>query len=865
MGDVPDRIGPYRIDREIGRGGMGVVYLAQDAKLDRDVAKREAKTLAQLHHPRIAAIFGLEELDGRMYLILEYVEGQTLEGRLAGGPLPVSEALAIALQIAEAIEAAHARGVVHRDLKPANIKLVSGGDADSVKVLDFGLAKTRDETAAPDNDAETMSLSPSAGGSPTVPGMVLGTAGYLSPEQARGRAVDTRTDIFSFGCILYEMLTGLRPFAGETASDSVGAALHMDPDWSLLPPDVPPMIVLLLRRCLAKERVKRLQSIGDARLELEAAVAGDDVLLPPTPAAGGVATRRPRTFLIALAMLTVISLVVAGWSMLTRGDRGPVAQLTIALPFGYEITSAPAISPDGGLVVYTAWHAEKPSGLFARSLDSFDHRRLVASDSAHDPFFSPDGRHVAFYDDGKLWRVDVRGGAPTALADAPIPFGGTWGPDGRIVFTPSLRAGLHRIDARGGAAERVTVPGENDAGYAHVWPQHTDDGESVIFTIWEPGSCATARLSPETLEQQRIAEGPAHVRLGGSRRLLYADEEGSLRVIMLGAGDGQGRQDSATVLTGPVHSTFADGNGWFDVTSPGGSLIYVPARRERRLVWVDLETGTVEPIMERDAADVALSPDGERILYTSGSALWLYDTVRKTNRRIESDGMIFTPEWGHEEDRIYFSSNRAQQWEVYTRRLDDPAAATCLFEPGTDHARHLAGVGRDGTIAFWDHPAGESFSLWIAPPGGEARRALDAGGGQVRIRFSPDGEALAFSAAVGSGAEVFIMRYPALARQVQVSNDGGSEPVWSTDGRELFYRKGNEIWAASVEIGQELSIGMPRRVLSDLSIAESWANFALAPDGRRFLVLQREADAVPRQINVILNWDRLQEDGGRQR
>ncbi len=870
---IARRIGPYEITREIGRGGMGVVYLARDTKLDRDVAikclpedllgdadrlarfEREAKLLASLNHPNIATVHGLEEVDGKRYLILEYIEGETLEQLLQRGPIAVAEALLIAKQIAEAIESAHEKGVIHRDLKPANIKFTaSGGEGGQVKVLDFGLARTLDDQSH--TESEIANSPTIVEHSPTMPGVVLGTAGYLSPEQARGKAADKRTDIFSFGCILYEMLTGRTPFAGETTTDCIGAALHKDPDWERLPPDLPPTIHLLLRRCLVKDKLQRLQDIGNARVEIQDVSDGDPasslLLTMAARGTGSVQRRFSRAILGVTGTLAIVAIIVGVWSLNMRVSDPIVTRLTISLPFGYELTSAPAISPDGQLVAYTAWHDEDESGLFVRALNEYGHRLLVESDKPAYPFFSPNGLHIGYFDDNQLWRVDVSGGAPTALAPTPIPFGGTWGPKGDIVYTPSLNSGLFRIDASGGTPEQITVPDYADAGYAHTWPQYDDAGESLIFAIWGAGEQAAGRLWIKSLQWEKVYPILNYASLAGSEYLLHSDAEGALRAVPLNTNVPPHRKESRPVMTDRIQRSYAGDDVWYDL-SANGTLIYVPTSSfKHRLTWFDRQSKEAVEVMEEEAAEIALSPNGEKVLYTSRGSLWMYDLKRNTPTQIEPQTRIFTPEWSPDGDRIYFSWNRSGDWDLYARETASTAPATRLLE--RPYGQHISDIAKDGTIAFFQTDPDSDTTVWVISPGEEPRLLLDATFGASRLRFSPEKDLLAYTVASPPYAEVFLVTYPQLTQPIQVSSNGGQEPLWSPDGKELFYRKGDDIMVVSVTMDDKLSVGEPSVVLRDLSIAKTWANYRLSPDGKRFLVLQRDPDAVPRQINVILDW-----------
>ena len=484
------KLGPYEILSPLGAGGMGEVYRARDTRLDRDVAikilpdsmtrdtdriarfEREAKLLAQLNHPHIGAIHGFETAEARKFLVLEFVEGETLAQRLRVGALPVDEALEVSKQIAEALEAAHEKGIVHRDLKPGNVMVRPDG---TVKVLDFGLARAMAEdstSATPMPDSPTIT-SPVRAYSPTIPGVIMGTAGYMSPEQARGKPVDKRSDIFSFGCLLYETLTGVQPFRGETVTDSLGATLHRDVDWGLLPPSTPPSIQRLLRRALAKNRDQRLHDIADARIELAEAIAGAN---ESTPAVASPPARGPQRVLVLLAML---ALGIAGTLFAVRTLSPPTSRSVLfasidpatgsTMIVTGDVSGPAVISPDGRLIVFTARDAAGAQSLWLRALDRNQPESLRGTESANFPFWSPDSRSIGFFADGKLRRIDLATRATRTLCDAPGGRGGAWLERDEIVFTPAFQAGIDRVPAGGGVPKPITTV-DKVRFSSHRWP-----------------------------------------------------------------------------------------------------------------------------------------------------------------------------------------------------------------------------------------------------------------------------------------------------------------------------------------------------------------------------------------------------------
>jgi len=537
MGLNPNtKLGPYEILSPLGAGGMGEVYRAKDSRLDRDVAikvlpeamaldserilrfEREAKALATLSHPNIAAIYGFEEHDGKRLLVMELAEGETLAERLGRGALPIDESLETARKIAEALEAAHEKGIVHRDLKPANIKIGPDGE---VKVLDFGLAKALvgDAASVPSMSPTEVVHSPTITAEFTRPGLILGTAGYMSPEQARGRSIDKRTDIWAFGCVLFECLSGARLFSGETATDSIGAILHKEPEWALLPPNTPPTIQLLLRRCLAKDRNKRLRDIGDARIEIENALAdptasmlrlGGAALYAAGASSWQAAWRRSLPW--ALCAILVAALGALWFS--TRPAKQAVMRYTLPIPESQALRGSrwPMFnsSPDGTKVVFVGSN-ESGRQLYLRLNHQLDATPLANTDDAFDPFFSPDGEWIAFSQKGKLRKISVLGGPATTICDAADPRGASWGRDGTIVFAPNPRSGIWRVPAAGGEPVKLTDAGTGQGAPSHRWPQMLPDGKTVLFTVTAKNDDFAAAqivaMSLETLEQKVVVEG----------------------------------------------------------------------------------------------------------------------------------------------------------------------------------------------------------------------------------------------------------------------------------------------------------------------------------------------------------------------
>ena len=640
------KLGTYEVLSAIGAGGMGEVYQAHDSNLRRDVAikvlpeafardperlarfRREAQLLASLNHTNIATIHGLEDSNGTSYLVMELVPGETLAQRVKReGAVPVEESLTIAKQIAEALEAAHEKGIIHRDLKPANVKLTPEG---KVKVLDFGLAKA----FAGDASTEDMSNSPTLSMAATMQGVILGTAAYMSPEQARGKAVDKRTDIWAFGCVLYELLTGKQTFQGEDVTDILAAVVRAEPDWQGLPAATPVKVRDLLRRCLQKDKTQRFRDAGDARIEIEDAIAApkDSDVTQAAPAL----RRKFRLVLAVAAALALIAIASLVFALRSRPAdvQKTSASLTIPLPPGQEITTYPAITRDGRTVAYVTQQGLDAPQLYLRDLNSFEARVVAGSSGAIQPFFSPDGKWVAFFAQGQLQKAEVTGGAPIRMAEAPFPFGGTWNEDNTIIYAASLGSGLLRIPASGGTPESLTKPDGAANGYAHVFPQALPGGRSVLFTIWgqTQGNAVLSLDShrwemvlPEASFQFAFFD-PTN---GSTGRLLLIDRSSTIKAAPFDAARPTRTSADTTVLSDVYYDVETESRGWLAISN-NRTAVYAPGNPAKTsLVWVDRE-GKAESLgKDQDLyRDVRLSPDGTKAVVRVGANLWIHDLQR---------------------------------------------------------------------------------------------------------------------------------------------------------------------------------------------------------------------------------------------
>jgi hypothetical protein len=670
---IGQRIAHYRVQEKIGAGGMGEVYRAQDTRLCRDVAlkvlpelfardaermvrfEREAKVLASLNHPNIASIYGLEESNGARALVMELVEGPTFAERISQGRIPLEEVLTLAKQIADGLEYAHERGIIHRDLKPSNVKLTPESQ---VKLLDFGLAKALEgETAEPE-----LQNSPTLSAAATRTGVLLGTPAYMSPEQARGKRVDRRADIWAFGCMLYEMLTGRAAFTGETTSDILASVIRAEPDWSSLPGSVPPRIHELLRRCLQKDAKQRLRDIGDARIIIEEALSGS--VASETVAAGGL-TRSLRhrgmvwAWLVAGLVLGAVGAVVIASYLRPSPGEGPVGRFAFGFPApdsqpgaseGFPLRDFPAvaISRDGTKIAYLGARGHTTQ-LFLRLVDRLEPQPLPGSADATSPFFSPDGQWVGFFADGKLKKASVNGGEATTLCDAPLNRSATWGPDSTITFAPTLFGGLMRVSATGGSPEILTAPDVRKGELTYRWPEILPAGKAVLFVIGNAqdiGSFSESKIAAirlDTREKKILPIVGTYPRYSPSGHLLF-ERNGRVFAVPFDPHRLEVTGQPVPVLDG-VKTSPNSGAADFAV-SDTGSLVYLPENaytHDGLIVWVDRKKQVKElAAPARYYGSPHISPDGERIAVaipsgSSGSDVWVYEIPHGTLTRLTFD------------------------------------------------------------------------------------------------------------------------------------------------------------------------------------------------------------------------------------
>ena len=845
--------------------------------------QREAQVLASLNHPNIAAIYGLEEADGTRALVLELVEGPTLADRIAKGPIPLDEALPIAKQIAEALEAAHEAGVIHRDLKPANIKVRDDG---TVKVLDFGLAKALDP-----NPSGAPSQSPTLTAAATQMGVIMGTAAYMSPEQARGKPVNKRADIWSFGCVLYEMLTGQMAFQGEDVSLTLASVLNREPQWDGLPHALSPALDTFLRRCLEKEPRQRVQAIGDVRLAMEGAF---ETTVSQPSAAVDVRNlqvwQRPVPALVALALASLTGLV--GWALTRPEPLTPrVERFAIPPPAGETVgvsqTQDLAISPDGSRLVYLGTGGN-PYQFYVRSVDALAATPLQGLDTdVFMPFVSPDGAWVGFYDfrDNALKKVSILGGPPVTICnpDTP-PVGATWAEDDTIIFGTLGASGLWRVSANGGDPEELTTPDAAQVPLNHAWPHVLPGGRAVLFTILtgettaavseQRETAATAQigvLNLETHEQRVLISGGSAPHYSPTGHIVYG-VSGTLRAVGFDLDRLEvTNPNPVPVLDGVV--TKPTGAASFDLARDG-SLVYVSgtggSQATRSLVWVDREGR--EEALDAEAGSyttVRVSPDGGRLALDRGGDVWTYDTTRGTFNRVTTDPAAdYGPIWTMDGSRLVFGSRREGSDELFWTLADGTGTPERVASPeGNVVLIQPEAVTPDGTTLLFDEvSAGSGISVSIGIVSLERDATADL---LIADEFitaapavSPDGRWIAYHSDLSGQLEVYVERFPDLGNRQPISTNGGAVPRWSPDGTELFYQSldGRQLLAVSIVTEPRFTTGVPEVLFEGAYLPPSGQNrsYDLTPDGGRFVMIKAsdatsDADESP-QIILVQNW-----------
>ncbi len=875
----------YQITTQLGEGGMGVVYQATDTRLNREVAikvlpeafvedaerlarfEREAQLLAALNHPNIGGIYGLEEADGVRFLVLELLRGDPRAERMGRGAWRGRVALPTALQIARALEAAHAQGIVHRDLEPDNVKVTPGGTSGggpsgggSVKVLDFGLAKAWDQPAD-----SGLTHSPTLTAQMTQAGVILGTASYMSPEQARGQAVDKRTDIWAFGVVLFEMLTGGKIYSGATVTDILGAIVHKEPDWERLPPDVPEAIERLLRRCLEKDAGHRLQDIGDARIEIEECLEAGEAA--PTRGASAPAERRSSPLPWAIA---IGALALAAWAFWVRGPEAdlPVAtssRWSVALPEDLTLARQPGaidLSRDGRLLALVARN-DHESRLVVRDRTDGSFHELRDSRGARTPFFSPDGQAIGYWRGGALWAQPLDDSRPTRIVDSSYTVGADWSDRDEILYSPDWGTGIRRVSADGGESELVTFLDESTGESSHLWPTVLPGGEVALFLIWrafDGGSVALGATRIGTGEHVVLVEDAIMPRYSSTGHLLFTrgdtlmaapfDAEtlallGEPRVVTTGV---RGEMSSIT-------SAYA--------LSEEGTLAFASGGMEaprRQLVRVSLE-GEVEPVLEdiQPFDGPAVSPDGRRVAVALEGILfqiWLYDLESAGRTQLTRESDNGQPAWTPDGSELIFWSARVTPYGVFRLAVDGSRAPEMLYK-GTGDIEDSE-VSPDGRwVLFVESGGAGGFDIMQLDLTGESEPGpvVSGPGNQENPSFSPDGRWLAYESDETGTPQIYVTPFPGPGRHWLVSAERGLLPSWSPDGRQLYFVNGDWVLAVDIDTTDGFRAGRPRRLFEDGTLTGGYSVF---PDGDFLMIRDLQLESPnDRLVEVVLDWPRL--------
>jgi serine/threonine protein kinase len=886
------RFGPFEVTALLGEGGMGAVYRARDTKLGREVAlkvlpdafagdsdrlarfEREAKTLAALNHPQIAQIHHLEQHGQTSALIMELVEGEDLSQRLTRGPIPIDEALPLAEQIAEALEAAHEQGIIHRDLKPANIKLRPDG---TVKVLDFGLAKAMTD----DGPVGDVANSPTFAGTGTRAGVILGTAAYMSPEQARGKAVDKRTDVWAFGCVLYEMLAGKAAFDGENVADTIAAVVKGEPDWDALPLELPAQVRVLLKRCLEKDRHARVTDIAVAQFLLTETIATSaDGSSNPAPASRNQPSSRTRDVFRTAAGLVAVALalaagVVIGWRYATSAAAPPPATRFEVLPPG-SVTLQPApvasaaqlaLSPDGRQLAFVAATDGGSSQVWLRPFDSTQSQPISGTEGATFPFWSPDSRFVAFFAGGKLKKVDTRGGAPETLADAAAGRGGTWNHDGVILFAGRASSEILRVSASGGPVAPVTT---FESGiFTQYWPQFLPDGRRFLYyrRSANDGQQGIYVASLDSPKSTRV--------LQSETRAVYAS--GHLFVVRDGILFAQPFDPDTLQISGE-QIRVADGVGYWATAfaytavtaSASGVLAYGPSVVfTTSLRWHDRNGATSGPGVEpRPYVTPRLSPDETSVIVAVTNAttaqpdLWLLSLARGTTSRVTSDqSSDWFPVWSPDGSSVFFGSARTGSTAIFQKSGAGPESVVA-FGAVSGVATYPADVSSDGKLLLYTQSTNRGYDVGVLQLTGEqtATPVLAGSFNEVQGRFSPNNRWVAYASDESGRFDVYVRRFPVdNTPPVPISIAGGMQPEWRRDGKELYYiaADGQLTAVPVVSDAAAFSAGTAKAVFKT-DVPEPTApypnQFVVTSDGQRFLVNTIVEQPTRPALTVILNW-----------
>jgi eukaryotic-like serine/threonine-protein kinase len=874
--DIQDTIAHYRINAKLGEGGMGAVYRATDTKLNREVAikvlpaalasdaqymarfEREAQVLASLNHPNIAAIYGIEQ----GAIVMELVEGSELKG-----PLPLDAAIEYARQIATGLEAAHEKGVVHRDLKPANVKVTPEG---VVKLLDFGLAKATEASAA---QGVSATMSPTLSLTMTQAGMILGTAAYMAPEQARGHMVDRRADVWAFGAVLFELLSGKPAFPGDTVTDILASVVKLEPDWASLPATVPPPIRRLVKRCLVKERQKRLQAIGEARLAIEEYQADPTAGVEAAPSVIAPPARKPRLWMAVSGALLMALATVLLVHVRETPPPDRVLRYTIPVPDKSRVHSF-AISPDGRYLAISA-AVEGKRQIWLRSMETMALRELRGSEDATLPFWSPDSRSVAFSVPGKLKRAGIEGGPAVVVCDAPGQFrGGAWATDGTILFSSGQgNDALKKVPAAGGVAAPV-----GRVAVRQTYPVLLPDGTHYLYSVMmsavqAPGSGGVYLAGPDGNAPQRLVAVESSalwvppLSSGPNGHLVYQHDG----VLMAQPMDAKTVQPDGGPFPIAEQVSVLSARPQASISQTGLLVYWNGAASASQLTWYDRsgkDLGTAAP--PAIELGLALSPDEKTVAVSrakSGdvaSDIWFHELARGVENRFTLDAASArTPIWSPDGRRMIYSAFRGANANLYLRDTSGSGKDAVLLPPVAG-PRFATDWSRDGHVVAWEE-GGNAYDLWTMNLDGDRKPVPFANSefNETQGKFSPDGRWLAYASDESGRYEVYVRPFPTGAGKWRVSLNGGELPYWRGDGKEIFYlAPDRKIWAAPVKAvpGTQPSFTPEApQSLSDMRMGPHAAGtnnypFAVSGDGKRFLVLSASGENAEAPLMVVVNW-----------
>jgi len=872
------KLGPYEILSPLGAGGMGEVYRARDTRLDRIVAikilpphlsqnpaakerfEREARAISSLSHGNICHLYDVGQQDGTSYLVMEYLEGETLASRLAKGCLPLEQVLRIGAEIADGLDRAHRSNVIHRDLKPGNVMLTKSG----AKLMDFGLAKAATPASPPSSELTQTVANVSA--PLTAEGTVVGTFQYMSPEQVEGKEADARSDIFALGAVLYEMTTGKRAFEGKTTASVLAAVLERQPEpISSIHPMTPLALDRLVKTCLAKDPDDRWQTAHDVKLQLRQIAEGASQAGSVVPVGVQHKGRGKLSWLVA-GILALLFLAAGGLAYFASQRQLPVLRVLITPPdkTQFNLTgdeAGPAvISPDGRSIVFsvnTGGHTQ----LYLRALNSLTPQLLPGTESATFPFWSPDSRSIAFFTPSKLKRLDIAGGQPATLCDANLGRGGDWGPSGTIIFTPFYNAGIFQIPANGGTPTQITKV-DNATYTSHRWPQFLPDGKHFLYLAVNHN----AVNSPDTAVFLASLDGKENRRLFATfSSVTYADgyllflRDNTLVAQKFDAGSGR--------LTGepvPLNDNVQyDGGLWRTnlSVSATGMMLYASGTSTgaQTLAWYDRSGKQLDVVDDNVALfDLTLSPDNKKVAVTDANSatatIWIYDLATKVKTRLTfSGGTHRTPVWSPDSTQLAFTSN--QQASIAVKPATGGADEKPLLSSANTSFNSVADWSRDGRYLMYEQGTGLNLHLWVLPLFGDrkpfpyAPTSPDEETGQ----FSPDGRWVAFQSGESGRPEVYVAPFPWTGAKWQISTTGAVLPRWRADGKELFYYAFGELYATQVDgSGSTFQVGGTKS-LFHLTLETISSEFAPTRDGQRFLIVSR-GEGAPQPLTLVQNW-----------